>query len=397
MTGVDVTTALADLLRHPDADLRIQAALALGTQAHPEAAEALLAALDDPDANVRFHAIDALGKIAPAAAVERLAAIAESGDFFLAFPALDALARINDASVAPRIVPLLRDELVGDQAAEALGHIGDEEAVAPLVAALDRPDASPASIVDALAAIHRRYGERFGGGAQIEDVVRRSVSAAAAQRLIDAAARASGPSLKNFVVVLGWLRGAAVEGALTHMLGTPAVQHELVEAIVRFGAPMVDVLVEQLGRDDLDTRRAAVAALGHIGDTRAGAGLDRAARRGRPRAPRAGRGRAGAARRRACVRAARPSARRRRARRPPWRDRRAQFDRPSRHGGAHAGRSSATPIRSSASRRSRSPAISATPPAPTGCSNDAGTRWSRCARPRSSTWRFSTTTASCRC
>ena len=31
-----------------------------------------------------------------------------------------------------------RDELVGDQAAEALGQIGDEDAVAPLVAALDR-------------------------------------------------------------------------------------------------------------------------------------------------------------------------------------------------------------------------------------------------------------------
>jgi len=269
MTGVDVTTALTDLLRHPDADLRIQAALALGAQARPEAANALLDALADPDANVRFHAIDALGRIAPAAAVEPLAALAESGDFFLAFPALDALARINDPSVAPRIVPLLRDELVGDQAADALGQIGDEDAVAPLVAALDRPDASASSIVDALAAIHRRYGEMFGGGAQIEDAVRRSVSAIAANRLIDAAARASGASLKNFVVVLGWLRGTAVEGALTHMLGTPAVQHELVEAIVRFGAPMVDVLIEQLGRDDLDTRRAAVVALGHLGDTRA--------------------------------------------------------------------------------------------------------------------------------
>lgn len=269
MTGVDVTSALTDLLRHPDADLRIQAALALGTRARPEAAEALLEALADPDANVRFHAIDALGRIAPAAAVEPLAALAESGDFFLAFPALDALARINDPSVAPRIVPLLRDELVGDQAAEALGQIGDEDAVPPLVAALDRPGVSATSIVDALAAIHRRYGEMFGGGAQIEDVVRRSVSATAANRLIDAAARASGTSLKNAVVVLGWLRGTAVEDALTHMLGTPAVQHELVEAIVRFGAPMVDVLIEQLGRDDLDTRRAAVAALGHIGDTRA--------------------------------------------------------------------------------------------------------------------------------
>jgi len=269
MTGVDVTTALVDLLRHPDRDLRIQAALALGAHACPESADALLEALDDPDANVRFHAIEALGKLAPAAAVERLAAIAESSDFFLAFPALDALARIHDPAVAHRIVPLLRDELVGDQAAEALGQIGDEDAVAPLVAALERPDASASSIVDALASIHRRYSEMFGGGAQIEDLVRRSVSATAAKRMIDAAGRASGDSLRHFVLVLGWLRGAAVERALTHMLGTPAVQHELIEAIVRFGAPMVDVLVEQLGRDDLDTRRAAVTALGRIGDARA--------------------------------------------------------------------------------------------------------------------------------
>jgi HEAT repeat protein len=269
ITGVDLTTALVELLRNPDADLRIQAALALGTQQRPEAVDALLTALDDPDANVRFHAIEALGKLGPPAAVEPLAALAESDDFFLSFPALDALARINDPAVAPRIVPLLQHELVGDQAAEALGQIGDEEVVGPLVAALDRADRSPASIVDALAAIHRRYRDMFDGAAQIEDLVRRSISPAAAARIIDAAATSTGASLRQFVVVLGWLRGAAVERALTHMLGNPAVQHELVEAIIRFGTPMVDVLVEQLHREDGDTRRAAIIALGHIGDVRA--------------------------------------------------------------------------------------------------------------------------------
>jgi HEAT repeat protein len=269
LTGVDVTTALVDLVRHPDADLRIQAALALGSQTRPEAVDALLAALDDPDPNVRFHAIEALGKLTPAAAVEPLAAIAESNDFFLAFPALEALARIHDPAVAPRLVPLLADELVGDQAAEALGQIGDEDAVVPLAAALDRPGASVPSIVGALAIIHRHYNDMFGSGAQIEDLLQRTISASGAQRIVDAAATASGAALRHFVVVLGWLRGPGVERALTLMLGTPAVQRELVAAIVRFGAPMVDVLVEQLGREDLDTRRAAVTALGHIGDERA--------------------------------------------------------------------------------------------------------------------------------
>src|SRR6185295_7739079 len=42
MTGVDLTAALVDLLRHPESDLRIQAALALGTQTRVEAVAALL-------------------------------------------------------------------------------------------------------------------------------------------------------------------------------------------------------------------------------------------------------------------------------------------------------------------------------------------------------------------
>ena len=269
-TGVDLTSSLIDLLKHPDADLRIQSALALGTQSGPAAVEALLSALDDEDANVRFHAIEALGKLGSPAAVERLAALAESHDFFLAFPALDALARIRDAAVAPRLVPLLQNELVCDQAAEALGQIGEEDAVAPLVAALDRPHVSPASIVDALTTLHGRYAEMFnGGGTHIEELVRASISAAGAARVIQAAGRAAVPSLRRFVLCLGWLRGDDVERALAHMLGTSGAQNELLEAIVRFGAPMVDRLVEQLRTGDLETRRAAVAALGRIGDARA--------------------------------------------------------------------------------------------------------------------------------
>ena len=103
LTGVDVTDALVSLMGYDDADLRIQAALALGTQRRPEAVEALIAAFDDPDANVRFHAIEAIGRHGHAAAIDRLIAIATSGDFFLAFPAIEALVRIDDPLVAPRL------------------------------------------------------------------------------------------------------------------------------------------------------------------------------------------------------------------------------------------------------------------------------------------------------
>src|SRR4051812_10581922 len=269
MTGVDLTTALVELLRDPDPDLRLQAALALGSQSRPEAVDALIAALTDEDTNVRFHAIEALGKLRPSAAVGPLAAIVESGDFFLVFPALEALTHINDPAVVPRILPLLGDVLLAAPAADALGQIGDEDAVGPLLATIERPEAPVSSIIDALAAIHRRYDEMFAAGGHVEDLVRRAATATAAQRIIDAAPQTTGVQLRNLVEVLGWLRGPAVERAMTRLLGTAAIHHEVVEAIVRFGPAMVDRLTEQLAQDDLDARRAAAVALGRIGDRRA--------------------------------------------------------------------------------------------------------------------------------
>ena len=76
-SDVDLTGPLAALLREPDTDLRIQAALALGERQTTGAMEALVGALADPDVNVRYHAIEALGRMRATEAVDALADIAE--------------------------------------------------------------------------------------------------------------------------------------------------------------------------------------------------------------------------------------------------------------------------------------------------------------------------------
>ncbi len=269
VTGIDVTEALIGLLQDQDADLRLQAALALGSQRAPAAVPALIGALADADPNVRFHAVEALGRLASADAIEPLVAIAESGDFFLAFPAIEALVRISDPSIAPRLVPLLQDPMLAGPVAEALAQIGDEEVVRPLVAALVRPGAPVVPIVDALAQIHRRAQETVRDGGSVADTVARVLTPGAAERILDAIPHTSGAHLRSLVIVVGWLRGPAIQRALAQLLGASAVHHEAIEALVRFGAPAVDLLVEQLGREEGDTRRAAVVALGRIGDRRA--------------------------------------------------------------------------------------------------------------------------------
>ena len=269
LTGVDSTKALVRLMDDPDADLRIQAALALGSQRRPEAIDALLRALDDADPNVRFHAIESIGKLASPVAIERLVTIAESRDFYLAFPALEALVRINDPLIAPRIAPLLGDPMLGSAAAESLGHVGDEDAVGPLVDALSQPSTSVSAVVEALARIQHRYETSTSGGDEIKELVQRRLSSDGVRRILASLERASGESVRPLISVLGWLRDPAIPPALVRLLGADKARHEVVEAFVRFGSSAVDLLIEQLETGDSETRRSAVVALGRIGDKRA--------------------------------------------------------------------------------------------------------------------------------
>jgi HEAT repeat protein len=270
LSDVDTLSPLIEFLNDADADLRMQAALALGEQRDARATPALLQALDDADINVRYHAVEALGKLRAGEAADALVAIAETRDFFLSFPALDALTQIGDARVAPRLVPLLADELLREPAADALGKLGDDGAVAPLATLLNTLHAPTHVIAESLAVLHDRYEKLYGEGAHIADLSCRAIDATGAQNLLDALDdEQATESLRPLALVLGWLEGAAVERALTRLLGRADARNEIVEALVRHGAGVTDLLIEQLNAEDLDIRRAAVVALGRIGDARA--------------------------------------------------------------------------------------------------------------------------------
>jgi HEAT repeat protein len=269
MSDVDTLAQLVEFLNDEDADLRIQAALALGEQRDERATPALLRALEDPDTNVRYHAIEALGKLRAPEAADALAGVAETRDFFLAFPALDALARVGDARVAPRVAPLLEDELLREASADVLGHIGDEETVAPLAALLNTPHAPATTVARALASLHDRYEKLYGEGAHVADLTRAAISAAGARNLLDALDESNPGELRPLALVVGWLEGAAVERALTRLLGRADARGEVIEALVRHGPRVTDLLIEQLESEDLEIRKSAVVALGRIGDARA--------------------------------------------------------------------------------------------------------------------------------
>jgi len=266
IVDVDVTAPLTALMQHHDPDLRIQAALALGDRRNAAAVEALLHALDDPDANVRFHAIESLGRLGAIAAVEALAAIVESKDFFLAFAAIDALALIGDAGVLSRLTPLLRDPSLQVPIVDAIGVLGDDDAVPPLVELLNGEPHVAAVAAHALVSIYRRSEDQYGTGVVVAELVSDGVAAAGAANLIESLRSAEGDQLASVIRVLGWVRGSGVDRALVRLLSNSGVRSHVVESLVRHGSRVIELLSAVLKDDDPSTRVAAVEALGRVGD-----------------------------------------------------------------------------------------------------------------------------------
>jgi len=272
-TDVDTVSPLIELLKNPDADLRMQAALALGEQGDARAVAALSDALHDEDTNVRYHAIEALGKLKAAGAVDALVEIAESRDFFLTFAALDALTKIGDARIVPRIMPLLEDNLLSIPVINLLGQLGDESTVAPLTALLNDPAGPVEAVADALATLSDRYEEQYGEGRYIAELTSREVSPTGVQNLLDTLEAPGKEDYRSIALVLGWLKGAGVDRALTRLMGRADLRDEIIEALVRHGSATAGLLILQLNAEDLEVRRSAVVALGRIGDASATSAL----------------------------------------------------------------------------------------------------------------------------
>ena len=267
---VDTISPLLELLKGPNPDLRMQAALALGEQRDARAVPALIEALKDDDTNVRYHAIEALGKLKAVAALDALAEVAETSHFFLGFAAIDALTQIGDARIVPRMLPLLEDELLRDQTINLLGQLGDESVVAPLTSILNTPATTSTRLTaHALATLSDRYEEQYGEGRYIADLTSREISPTGIQNLLAEVDSPNKENLRSIAVVLGWLKRSGVDRALTRLMGQPDLRDEIIEALVRHGSTTVELLIKQLDAEDLEVRRSAVVALGRIGDSRA--------------------------------------------------------------------------------------------------------------------------------
>jgi HEAT repeat protein len=256
-------TAVAGLLGDGNRDVRVAAARLLGASGEARALVPLLERIDDSDRQVRIAVVGALGDLGDGRAGPALARQLADGDGEIRAAAIEAVARVRWRPAVPALAEMARArnaDLQSRRAVLALGAIGDGPAVEALVELLQAPPLSD-EVVEAL----RRSGP------------------AAVPALTTALESALPGGAATAAAVLGASGDRRATGALaTTVARRPLVAVAAAAALGRLGDPdavlPLTLTVERRPPAAAPVRAACLRALAALGDDRAAAAVEAAAR-----------------------------------------------------------------------------------------------------------------------
>ena len=257
-----------------DADEKVRAAMAeiLGSLRAPRALGSLVDCLGRTaeTSAVRRAAAEALGKIGDREAVPALIGAAAGGEAAVRTAAIQALGRLDDDRAVPVLLDLM-DRNTGDlpDLLEALGNLGRPEAVGPVAAVLAAQSVDGPAGGAALETLIRIVIEPVPGQREGSDrlaVARRLIPVAP---LLHALTSQSAPSNAYAAHLLGWLRPPDALPSLVASLGhaaDDALRDAATEAVLRYGPAATVPLKAALAASDASLRENAAALLGMLGD-----------------------------------------------------------------------------------------------------------------------------------
>lgn len=261
----DADAGVMELLNDAQPAVLCDAAQILGRRASARALPALEALTRHESDNVALAAVEAIGRIGGSSALEPLLSLAESGHFFRAFPAIDVLGRAGDVRALPTLLRLLPDPLYGAEAIRALGRLGDQGAIAPLVEQLSKSGENGVrAIASALSAIHERSLQRFGTGLAVERALQGAPNLSNVRRqLLSALVRADPAEQVALGRALSFIGEESTVAAMLALLDGPSAASEVAAAsLKRLVGTAEPALIDALRAGSSGRRRLLLPVLG---------------------------------------------------------------------------------------------------------------------------------------
>jgi len=247
-----VVEPLIETLKDGEWSVREETARALGNIGHSQAAESLIAALQDTEWRVRREAAQALGKIGDANAVRSLTTTLQDTEWRVRREAVRALGKIGNAQAIESLIIALKDGewSVRQVAFDALKQIGETKTLEALIAAIKGADAS---VRQAIFWVIEKIG------------------ASAVSPLVAALAGADTSARLAIMWTLEKIGTSAVAPLIVALKDQDwNVRQEAARSLGRLGGTRsTEALIAALNDENMYVRQAAVEALRRIGDARA--------------------------------------------------------------------------------------------------------------------------------
>jgi HEAT repeat protein len=215
------------------------------------------------DDNVAVAAIEALGQIGGEDSVEPLLAALRSRNFFRTFPAISVLGLSGDPRAIEPLVELLGDGHYAIEAASALGRSGQLAAIAPLAQLLTSTQADRCRAgARALGELKVRRSERFGDASAVATACRTALAGSNAVASI--AAALDGAELGDTIAlatVLGWLHDETGINVLVPLLDADPTVAEMASTALRSMGQEAEPALRAAIRTGDSVRRARLLPL----------------------------------------------------------------------------------------------------------------------------------------
>lgn len=228
--------------------VRMHAARAVGRLGNPRSVETLVLLLQDKVPAVRDEAVAALGSLGESA-VEPLVKVLEDQDWRVRLRATEALCVLKSSTAVEPLVGLLQhdpDTAVRQEAARALGHIGDGAAVDALLGVVEEPRLQ-VRVIEALGRIGDRRVLpllfRLIGELKTSDYEDRTPACEDNRYEQDLA------SVEEAIRALARIHDDEAIPLLMTALQSTLIRNEASEALVQFGQKAIAPLVSQLQRE----------------------------------------------------------------------------------------------------------------------------------------------------